>query len=654
MLDGNDLSGRRYGQRRIDILPKMVRGPDGQKSIRSADLESILVQSRNLSLLMDVVRSIMTEMDLGSLLDRIMRDVTLVMNADRSTLFLLDRASNEIWSRVAQGDQEIRLPRGSGIAGEVIEKGLTLNIGDAYADSRFFQEHDRKTGYRTKTILCAPIHNPHAEIIGAIQILNKKDGHDFTQEDEKLISAFASLAGIALANALSYETLERLVEERTADLIVAGEVAEEAARMAERARTEVERLNEFARSLNENPDMGLVMDQIFAFLVVNYGIEWSMVQTVDESEAIMKTVKVMHAGQSTRELIDKAQAFRPELSEASGTVYGVWKRGRSFYLPSAARLVSHAQDRFLIQESGFQSLLIVPLLLQGRVSGLIYFAWFDPQKRLSRPDRKALEGFCDQIAGVVHTSSLLEQVSTERDRSDRLLLNILPRHVADELKTSGSVRPARHEHVTILFTDFVGFTKVARTVRPEELIEELDRIFLQFDLISERNGIEKLKTIGDAYMCAGGLPVASPTHAVDACLAALEIREFMEETRRIKREITKEDFWQIRIGIHSGPVVAGVIGKNRFAYDIWGDSVNVASRMEAGGAPGEINISRETRDLVEPFFECEYRGVVAIKNRGEVEMYFLRRIRQELSRGGTGRVPAENFWEARRLLGQTP
>jgi class 3 adenylate cyclase/HAMP domain-containing protein len=236
-----------------------------------------------------------------------------------------------------------------------------------------------------------------------------------------------------------------------------------------------------------------------------------------------------------------------------------------------------------------------------------------------------------------------EMIQSERDKTDKLLKNILPEAIADELKNQGTVKPILYPLVTVLFTDFKGFTKIAQKLSPEELLEKLDLIFLQFDQICERRNIEKLKTIGDAYMCAGGLPESNHTHAIDACLAAIEMQSFMKQTKEIVEEISGEEFWDMRLGIHTGTVIAGVIGKTKFAYDVWGDAVNTASRMESNGSIGKINISDDTYDLVKDFFECEHRGKIEAKNRGLMDMYFLLRIRPELSRDKMGTVPNEKF-----------
>ncbi|MCB1148503.1 MAG: guanylate cyclase, partial [Leptospiraceae bacterium] len=208
------------------------------------------------------------------------------------------------------------------------------------------------------------------------------------------------------------------------------------------------------------------------------------------------------------------------------------------------------------------------------------------------------------------------ELSEEKRRSDELLLNILPVEIADELKTRGEATTQSYEMVTVMFTDFKGFTQVAEKASPEELVADLDNCFYYFDEVIDRFRVEKIKTIGDSYMCAGGLPAANRTNPVDVILAALEISAFMNQMKDIKQGMN-QPYWELRIGIHTGPLIAGVVGKRKFAYDIWGDTVNTASRMESSGVPGEINISSTTYNLVKEFFECEYRGKVAAKNKGE-------------------------------------
>ena len=215
-------------------------------------------------------------------------------------------------------------------------------------------------------------------------------------------------------------------------------------------------------------------------------------------------------------------------------------------------------------------------------------------------------------------------IAKEKARSEELLLNILPEETAEELKTSGHAVPRSYEMVSVLFTDFKGFTRISEKLTPEELVAEIDVCFKKFDQIAEKYGIEKIKTIGDAYMAAGGLPVANTTNAEDVINAALEIRDFMLGYKQRKGD----NGFEIRIGVHTGPVVAGIVGIKKFAYDIWGDTVNTASRMESSGAPGKVNVSGYTHELVKDKFTFEHRGKIAAKNKGEIDMYFVERKAQ--------------------------
>ncbi len=200
----------------------------------------------------------------------------------------------------------------------------------------------------------------------------------------------------------------------------------------------------------------------------------------------------------------------------------------------------------------------------------------------------------------------------------------------------------KYKSVTVLFADIQGFTKIVEHLNPDKLIDELDRFFLQFDMLVEKYKIEKIKTIGDAYMAAGGIPEKNSTNSVDVVLAAFEIQKYMVQLQE-EQKYEHEDFWELRIGIHTGPVISGKVGRKKANPDIWGDTVNIASRMESSGVAGEINITGTTYQLVKDFFVCEYRGKMPIKYKGEIDMYFVRGIVPELSENGLGKEPNELF-----------
>lgn len=215
-----------------------------------------------------------------------------------------------------------------------------------------------------------------------------------------------------------------------------------------------------------------------------------------------------------------------------------------------------------------------------------------------------------------------EQLNKQQQETEQLLLNILPEEVAAELKEKGAAQSRNYEAVTVLFTDFKDFTQIVENITPEQLIAHLNHCFSAFDKIIEKYGIEKIKTIGDSYMCAGGFGNNDPANAINVVRAGIEIRNFIDNRNAEARQ-KNGIILEVRIGIHTGPVIAGIIGIKKFAYDIWGDTVNIASRMESAGEIGKVNISGETYDIVKNEFTCTYRGRMPAKNKGEVDMYFV-------------------------------
>ena len=214
------------------------------------------------------------------------------------------------------------------------------------------------------------------------------------------------------------------------------------------------------------------------------------------------------------------------------------------------------------------------------------------------------------------------RISKEKKRSDQLLLNILPEETAEELKATGSAKAKSFDLVSVLFTDFKNFTQASELLTPEELVAEINHCYSGFDRIITKFGIEKIKTIGDSYMCAGGLPMTNETHPFDIVSAGLEMVQFVEENKQ-QKIANGLPFFELRLGVHTGPVVAGIVGIKKFSYDIWGDTVNTASRMESSGEIGKVNISGTTYELVKDKFTCSHRGKVQAKNKGMIDMYFV-------------------------------
>jgi len=231
----------------------------------------------------------------------------------------------------------------------------------------------------------------------------------------------------------------------------------------------------------------------------------------------------------------------------------------------------------------------------------------------------------------------------EKDKSDALLLNILPEVAAHQLKKKGFVKPKKYSEVSVMFADFVNFSSLSVSYNSiEDFLAALSFYFEAFDEITTKRFIEKIKTIGDCYMCVGGVPQVNKSHPFDTVLAALEIQKFVEE--KVKTDqLEDKPLWRLRIGIHTGSVMAGVIGKKKFAYDVWGDTVNVASRMESKGEAGKVNISQTTYNAIKDYFQCNFRGKVHAKNIGEIDMFFVERILPEYSEDTEGYIPNAAF-----------
>ncbi len=244
------------------------------------------------------------------------------------------------------------------------------------------------------------------------------------------------------------------------------------------------------------------------------------------------------------------------------------------------------------------------------------------------------------------TNEILEnqrkEIEQERHKYEDLLLNILPYPVAKQLISKGESSLRTYKLVSVMFSDFKGFTQLSDKLSVEDLIHQLSDYFEKFDEIINEHFIEKIKTIGDSYMCAGGLPLRNRSNPFDVVLAGLRIQNFVIK-RNKEKEKSNEPIWPLRLGIHSGEVIAGVIGKQKFAYDIWGDCVNTASRMETAGEINKVNISGITYQHIKDYFDCSYRGEIDVKYKGEMQMYFVNRLLPEYSEDKEGIYPNEKF-----------
>ena len=274
------------------------------------------------------------------------------------------------------------------------------------------------------------------------------------------------------------------------------------------------------------------------------------------------------------------------------------------------------EQQAVFRQSAYAIGGLLALMLLGFLSGFL-----NAQRKNKRLAQQNTE-IENQKKEIEDSRDLIEN---ERVKSESLLLNILPEETAEELKTFGFAKAKQYKQVTVLFTDFSNFTNLVESLSPQEIINELNDYFLIFDEISERHNLEKIKTIGDSFMCAGGIPIANKTNPYDAIKAALEMQQFVKNKNSV-REKQGLPVWSMRVGIHTGPVITGVVGSRKFAYDIWGDAVNIASRMETACELGKVNISGATYQLVKDQYNCTHRGAIAAKNKGDIDMYFVENL----------------------------
>lgn len=331
----------------------------------------------------------------------------------------------------------------------------------------------------------------------------------------------------------------------------------------------------------------------------------------------------------------KIALHNAEESKSPVIYENVWftKSGKKKWIQTTITPIFNDQDqleRFVAVETDISGLKSVEEELLHKNSSLM---------ELTKSMEAKTQKLEEQQTEIENQKKLVEE---QRKKADHLLLNIFPFEIAEQLKINGYARSKHYKMATIMFTDFVGFSKLAEQLSTQKLLHELSTCFEKFDYIARWHFVEKIKTVGDSYMCAGGLPMKNRSNPFDAVLAALEMLSFIKELNE-KKANAGEPLWQIRIGIHTGEVIAGVIGHTKMAYDIWGDAVNVASRMETAGEAGKVNISDATYEHIKDYFICTHRGKISAKNKGEIDMYFVERLKTEYCEDESGLIPNARF-----------
>jgi len=322
----------------------------------------------------------------------------------------------------------------------------------------------------------------------------------------------------------------------------------------------------------------------------------SLVRKRENCSCLYETYKALGHGEKALYYLELLNAFEDSLDNREAA-----KKLQLMEFQKEALLIQEAHEEEVSRKEKTKNISYIVGALFLILAGSFYLRW-----RYIRKSKASLQ--------------------IEKDRSENLLLNILPEEIARELKEKGKADAREFEMVSILFTDFKNFTERGAKLSAAELVNDINYCFEAFDAIIEKYGIEKIKTIGDAYMAAGGLPVPSDDSVKRTVLAALEMQEFISK-RKTEKDAPGKHIYEMRAGIHTGPVVAGIVGVKKFQYDIWGDTVNTASRMESSGQVGLVNISKATYELLkdDPEFDFQSRGKIAVKGKGEIEMYFVTR-----------------------------
>ena len=380
-------------------------------------------------------------------------------------------------------------------------------------------------------------------------------------------------------------------------------------------------LNQLQRSIDAKASMQEVFESAMEAINVKLRMDKSVILIEDEKDSFTPAYS-----------LGFEESIREELSNTKLVLTGQLLNRDDYWLvtksnppvAAAEAILNKLNLPFFIAVPVFIHQKRVAILVSGRMKEIRPF--FPPLSNVDLELFQTIGAFLSVSAtnsGSYHilenlVSERTRELTIEKEKSDTLLLNILPAEVANELKEKGEAEAKLYDHVTVIFTDFVGFTTAAEQLSPQVLVNELHTCFKAFDEIISAHNIEKIKTIGDAFLAVAGLPVPSEDHAENVIRAAIEIRNFMEQ-----RLLTTENAFHIRIGIHSGNVVAGIVGMKKFAYDIWGDTVNTAARMEQHSESGKINISGDTYELIRDKFPCTYRGKISAKNKGNIDMYFV-------------------------------
>jgi GAF domain-containing protein len=574
-----------------------------------------------------------------SLLSNIIREMFAYMqkafNIDGILLQLIDHKNKELFtyssthpSYITQEQIEIirnlRVPlnKSGGLVFKTFNRKKPLYL--SRIPKSFKSEFDQKIMqiFDFKSFLLVPL-VVRNEVIGLTYITSYKEGLGLAREEIKRIGGFCDHIAGAVQNSLLLQA------------------AEEERKKSELARSEIHRLNEFAKRINSLTNLEGILAEIFEFIRKNYEIENCVLFYLDKEAKEFRYLN--HSGFSLidDETVNFFKGLRFPLNQSGGFVFKCYQLKKYFYMKTAPKNVPYEIDREIINRSKTKSFLISPMINNDEVVAMAVFGISDREKTLNKEEISSIIGVSEHIASAINNNFLLKKIEEEKNKSDALLLNILPKNVAEELQTKGKVNPVEFENVSMLITGFPGFSALTAQLTPEELIAGLDLYFSRFDEIIKKWNLEKLKMTGDMYIAAGGLPIGNFTHPIDACLASLAIRE---EAQKIKIEFPDIPFQPngITIAIHSGPVVAGVIGKSKFNYDVWGKTVTQTQAIRRAASAAVITVSQETEEKAKRLFVFENQSKIVTYEGESLDVYELLSLNKDLS-DATGIHPNEKF-----------
>ncbi|MCB1178420.1 MAG: GAF domain-containing protein [Leptospiraceae bacterium] len=616
-------------------------------------MERLEIQTEEMEKLNELIVSLLEGSNIDSVLDGIFQHILTYYKADIAFLYFIDHNTNEFYAHRGKTKNipaeikdfmmksRMKINKEAGLSYIAYKRKRTVYLENT--KTKFLKNPEKAYEIQLPELL-SQIYIPiiiRGEFQGIFFLASFNKSMKLNKDKLKYVSMFSN----QLAIALQKETIMKEMQEAKIRAEQEREKATISQQEAESAREEIEAINSLAKSINENLETKVIMSKIMSFVEARYGIKYFSLYTINERKTKLKHLDSSFPFKEEVNNPNNILKIQIPLKETIGVFEKIYNTGKIIYFKRINPDNSSTEEKEIFNNINLYSMIGVPLKVKKEIIGILSFYCAD-SNNLSKNELKTIVNLSELVAGVINNSNLHSQVQTEKDKSENLLLSILPPKIADELKKTGKIVPVIYDSSTILFTDFVGFTGIAETLMPEQLLIELDGFFTYFDFICEKYNMEKLKTIGDSYMCAGGLPIENFTHPIDSCLAALDFRDFALRMKELAVSSEGKMIpWELRIGLHTGPVIGGIVGTKKFTYDVWGDAVNTASRIESSGLPGKINISGEMHKYVGYFFDCEYRGKVGAKNKGTIDMYFLNRLKPEFSSDSEGLVPNEAFQE---------